>query len=205
MYSEPSPVLMSNDLQPTKSGMKTGYHGINGQISQIPGLSPTVSSVCEERARGRRGGVLDSDSDYIKLAKQGGHKGLLWHEESFTSQPISYKPPNWFCTSSEDNSGPSLITIEKKKSPGAFQHMEPPFGTDNMSAWERDDSSNGEEKNNNVHNNQMENLQSPSHHETSKFKRIVFDKKPAPVDMSKLLSFGYADDNKPTVDTFVSN
>ena len=57
------------------TGMKTGYHGINGQISQIPGLSPTVSSVCEERARGRRGGVLDSDSDYIKLAKQGGHKG----------------------------------------------------------------------------------------------------------------------------------
>lgn len=40
----------------------------------------------------------------------------------------------------------SPITIEEKKNPGAFQRMEPPFGTDNMSAWERDDSSNGEEK-----------------------------------------------------------
>lgn len=56
-------------------GLKAGYHGINGQISQIPGLSPVVGSVAEEKARGRRGGVLDSDSDYVKLAKQGGHKG----------------------------------------------------------------------------------------------------------------------------------
>ncbi|KAM7407538.1 hypothetical protein PAMA_003316 [Pampus argenteus] len=188
------------------TGVKTGYDGINGQISQIPGLSPTVSSVCEEKARGRRTVVLDSDSDYVKLAKQGGHKGLLWHEESFTSQPNSYRPPSWFCSSSGDITKPSLITIEEKKNPGAFQRMEPPFGTDNMSAWERDDSSNGEEKNNNVHNNQMENLQSSyQHHETSKFKRIVFDKKPAPVDMSKLLSFGYADDNKPTANAFVSS
>lgn len=57
------------------TGLKAGYHGINGQISQIPGLSPVVNSVGEEKARGRRGGVLDSDSDYVKLAKQGGHKG----------------------------------------------------------------------------------------------------------------------------------
>ncbi|CAK6954089.1 uncharacterized protein C7orf57 homolog [Scomber scombrus] len=206
MFSENSAFLMSNDLQPSKSGLKAGNHGINGQISQIPGLSPVVSSVIEGKARGRRGGVLDSDSDYVKLAKQGGHKGLLWHEESLTSQRNSYKPPNWFCPSPEDNTIPSLITSEEKKNPGAFQHMKPPFGTDNMSTWERDDSCNGEEKNNNVHNNQMENLQSSiEHHEASKFKKTMFDKKPAPVDMSKLLSFGYVDDNKPTANTWVSN
>lgn len=57
------------------AGVKTGYHTKNGHISQIPGLSPTTSTLPEERIRGRRVGVLDSDSDYVKLAKQGGHKG----------------------------------------------------------------------------------------------------------------------------------
>lgn len=57
------------------AGVKTGYHTSNGHISQIPGLSPTTYTVPEERIRGRRVGVLESDSNYVKLAKQGGHKG----------------------------------------------------------------------------------------------------------------------------------
>ncbi|XP_029314512.1 uncharacterized protein C7orf57-like [Cottoperca gobio] len=202
MYSENISVLMNNDLQSTTPG----YQDINGQISQIPGLS-TISTLPEERARGRRAGVLHSDSDYVKLAKQGGHKGLLWHEQTITSTPDYYKPPGWFGTASEDDSKPSIINSEEKKNPGAFQPPEPPFGTDNMSAWERDDSSNnGKGKNNNVYYSQMEKLQSSNqYHQTAKFKRIVYDKNPAPVDMSKLLSFGYAEDNKPTANTGLSN
>nr|XP_020450373.1 uncharacterized protein C7orf57 homolog [Monopterus albus] len=184
---------MSNNLQATKSGC----HVTNGHISQIPGLSPAISTLPEERARGRRAGVLDSDSDYVKLAKQGGHKGLLWHEETITSKPISYQSPDSICPESGDNNDPSLISSEEKKSPGAFQQLEPPFGTDNMSAWERDDSSN--EKNSGDPCSQTEKLHSPNqYYEPSRFRRIVHDKKPAPVDMSKLLSFGYAEDNKPT-------
>nr|ACQ58177.1 C7orf57 [Anoplopoma fimbria] len=202
MYSE-----NVSDLPSTPSGGKPGYQGSNGQISQIPGLSPAISSLPDEQARGRRAGVMDSDSDYIKLAKQGGHKGLLWHEETDTSKPEPYKPPGWFCSEYEDNGNPSLINSEEKRNPGAFQAAEPPFGTDNMSAWERNDSSsNGKEKNNNVHYSQMEKLQSSNqYHGNSKFKRIVFDRNPAPVDMSKLLSFGYADDNKPTDNIHFSN
>ncbi|XP_026150570.1 uncharacterized protein C7orf57 homolog [Mastacembelus armatus] len=201
MCSEKSSVLMSNDLHPTKSGVKTGYHTINGHISQIPGLSPTTSTLPEDRARGRRVGVLENDSDYVKLAKQGGHKGLLWHDETIIYKPNSYKPPEWFCPASEENDSPS----EEKKSPGAFQPLEPPFGTDSMSAWERDDgSSSGNRKSNDVHCSQMEKFQSPNqYYESSKYKRIVFDKKAAPVNMSKLLSFGYADDNKPIVNNDV--
>ncbi|XP_032385732.1 uncharacterized protein C7orf57 homolog isoform X2 [Etheostoma spectabile] len=125
--------------------------------------------------------------------------GLLWHEESTTSKPDAYKPLGRFFTGSGDDEKPSLINSEEKKNLGAFQQREPPFGTDNMSAWERDDSSsNAKEKNNNVHYSQMEKLQpSDQYYETSKFKRIVYDKNPAPVDMSKLLSFGYANENKP--------
>ncbi|XP_070771121.1 uncharacterized protein C7orf57-like [Enoplosus armatus] len=192
----------------TDGSLLGGWHdGINGQISQIPGLSPTMNTLHEERARGRRTGVLESDSDYVKLAKQGGHKGLLWHEETITSKSNAYKPPDWFCTASEDNNKPRLINSEEKKNPGAFQLLDPPFGTDNMSAWERDDSSsNGKEKSNNVHYSQMEKLQSSNqYYEASKFKKIVFDKRPAPVDMSKLLSFGYAGDDKPIANTDLSS
>uniref|UniRef100_A0A8C4DXF4 Uncharacterized protein n=1 Tax=Dicentrarchus labrax TaxID=13489 RepID=A0A8C4DXF4_DICLA len=181
--------------------------GINGQISQIPGLSQAINTLPDERARGRRVGVLESDSDYVKLAKQGGHRGLLWHENTITSNTNSYQPPDWFCTESGDNSEPSLINSDENKNPGAFQPLEPPFGNDNMSAWERDDSrSNGKEKDNNVHDSQLEKLQSPTqYYQTSKFKRIVYDKKPAPVDMSKLLSFGYAEDDKPIANHDLSN
>ncbi|XP_028250040.1 uncharacterized protein C7orf57 homolog [Parambassis ranga] len=196
MDPEMSPDLTTDDLQPAKTGVKTGYQTINGHISQIPGLSPSISTLPEERARGRRVRVLESDSDYVKLAKQGGHKGLLWHEDSLMSDYISnaYKAPDWFCTVSGEDSKPS----EEKKSPGAFQPAEPPFGTDSMSAWERDDNSSDEKKKDDVHaqNSQTEKMQTSNpHHHITKFRRIAYDKKPAPVEMSKLLSFGYADDN----------
>ncbi|XP_068591086.1 uncharacterized protein C7orf57 homolog isoform X2 [Cebidichthys violaceus] len=203
MYSENVSVVTCTDLPST--AVKPGYQGINCQISQIPGLSQTISTVPDERARGRRAGVLESDSDYVKLSKQGGHKGLLWHEEIMTSKPEPYKPPGWFCNE------PGHTLSEEKKTPGAFQPAEPPFGTDNMSAWERDDSSsNGKEKNNNVHYiptaRETEKPQSSNqYYEKNKFKRIIFDKNTSPVDMSKLLSFGYAEDNKPTANIDLSN
>ncbi|XP_029348906.1 uncharacterized protein C7orf57 homolog [Echeneis naucrates] len=175
--------VTSTDHQPTKSGVKTGYIAVNGHLSQIPGLSPTISSPPADKVRGRRAGVLESDSDYVKLAKQGGHKGLLWHEETVAANQNAYKPPDWFCTASGDNSNPS----EDKKNHGAFQPPEAPFGNDNMSSWERDDSNNKTKMEKSTNQN----------HETSKFKRLVFDKRPAPIDMSKLLSFGYAEGNKP--------
>ncbi|KAM3608208.1 uncharacterized protein V6R79_021067 [Siganus canaliculatus] len=190
MNAENPSVPMTNDLQTTKSGL----HGVNGQISQIPGLSPSIKDHPEERARGRRVAVLESDSDYVKLAKQGGHKGLLWHEETVSSKTNSYKAPDWFHTASEDD---SKLSSEEKKNPGALQPLDPPFGTDSVSAWERaNGSNNGKEKNDNM------NLASPNqYYLTTKFRRIVFDKKPAPVNMSKLLSFGYADDDKTTANT----
>ncbi|XP_037542077.1 uncharacterized protein C7orf57 homolog [Nematolebias whitei] len=189
---------MSNDLQPGISGVKEGCQTPDGYISQIPGLSPSVVSCPEERARGKRVTVQESDSDYVKLAKQGGHKGLLWHEDeetaTSTSNTNSYKPPNWFSASSED----TIKQNKEEKNPGALQPLVSPFWTDSMSTWERGgDSSNEKEKTMNVLSNQMEELKTSSLYETSKYKRLVFDKRPEPVDMAKLLSFGYAEGNKP--------
>ncbi|KAG7278722.1 hypothetical protein CRUP_023371 [Coryphaenoides rupestris] len=91
-------------------------------------------SLRKEKARGRRVGVLETDSDYVKLAKQGGQKGLLWHEETQVSKPVQYTPANWFGSDQADDNG-----------------------------------------------NQRS-----------------FDKKPPPVTMSKLLSFGYVEEEKAT-------
>uniref|UniRef100_A0A8C6PZS8 Uncharacterized protein n=1 Tax=Nothobranchius furzeri TaxID=105023 RepID=A0A8C6PZS8_NOTFU len=107
--------------------------GSDGHISQIPGLSPTIRSLPEEKARGRRVGVQESDSDYVKLAKQGGHKGLLWHDGTITSKLTSYKTPDWFITSSI-------------KIPGAQQPLKPPFWTENVTARERGDGCSNKDK-----------------------------------------------------------
>ncbi|XP_072301490.1 uncharacterized protein C7orf57 homolog [Eucyclogobius newberryi] len=194
--------------------------GENGHISQIPGLSPTVKTINDERAQGKRSGVLATDSEFTRLSKQGGHKGLLWHTEILSpSSPHSYKAPSWF----SDNGNPSLITASKqKKTPRAFLRREPPFGSDNMSAWERDDGSACTEpqhiSNPEIETEQQQQQQQqdsgkcaqcPELHSVSVFARgnaahatvtvpRVFDKKPAPVDMSTLLSFGYMEDSKPT-------
>lgn len=48
---------------------------MSGQISQIPGLSPVIPP--EEKTQRQRGIVKESDSEYIKLAKRGGHKGRV--------------------------------------------------------------------------------------------------------------------------------
>lgn len=60
------------------AGIKPGAAstGVTGPTSQIPGLSQSVDeSAPVERISGRRVGIFDTDSDYVKLAKQGGHKG----------------------------------------------------------------------------------------------------------------------------------
>lgn len=44
--------------------------------SQIPGLSLDIQDPVEENVS-RRLGVSETDSHYVKLAKQGGHKGIL--------------------------------------------------------------------------------------------------------------------------------
>ncbi|XP_016888476.1 uncharacterized protein C7orf57 homolog isoform X2 [Cynoglossus semilaevis] len=188
---KPAEGPMNDDGQPAKNG----YSSV---ISQIPGLSSTLRSLPEEKSQGRRFRVLDSDSEYVKLAKQGGHKGLLWHEDTPASSPAEYRPPDWFCPAEEDTRRPRVSNSDEKKNSGGFHQLEPPFGTDNMSAWERGDDSGSSEKNNNhVSGPSTDKSQQGTPEfspESGKYKRIVYDKRPAPVNMSKLLSFGYADD-----------
>lgn len=59
-------------------GIKPGVvnSGVTGPTSQIPGLSQSADvSTPAERTSGRRVGIFETDSEYVKLAKSGGHKG----------------------------------------------------------------------------------------------------------------------------------
>lgn len=60
------------------TGIKPGVvnTGVTGPTSQIPGLSQSADeSTPVERISGRRVGIFETDSEYVKLAKGGGHKG----------------------------------------------------------------------------------------------------------------------------------
>ncbi|TTI92365.1 hypothetical protein Baya_15345 [Bagarius yarrelli] len=110
------------------AGMKTSVpnsNGATGPASQIPGLSQSAEVVQVEKSKGRRVGIQATDSDYVKLAKQGGHKGLLSHDAEETS-PTSGTAPNFFCGG------------EQSQAKGSSQKLVAPFGTDDCSAWDND-------------------------------------------------------------------
>ncbi|XP_067315324.1 uncharacterized protein C7orf57 homolog isoform X4 [Pseudorasbora parva] len=128
--------------------------------------------------------------------------GLLWHDDPVETKPNSsyVKPNNWFSGSPDDQESSNATTpdgISKSESKGALQQLDPPFGTDNCSAWDRDS---GKDKNVNHASSEMEklSLSQKDIDQANKFKKTSHDKKKtAPVSMSKLLSFGYAqEENK---------
>ncbi|XP_076871648.1 uncharacterized protein C7orf57 homolog isoform X2 [Brachyhypopomus gauderio] len=185
----------------TKPGMKTSVpnsNGATGPASQIPGLSQTAETGPVERTTGRRVGIQATDSDYVKLAKQGGHKGLLSHDNTDDEGKSGtlYAAPTWF--SDEDG--------QESKSKGSSQKLVAPFGTDDgpVMDLESDASTGPKEKvlvGHATQEMQKLSLTQKDIEEANKFKRTSHDKKPAaPVSMSKLLSFGYMEEDKKSPD-----
>ncbi|XP_028990647.1 uncharacterized protein C7orf57 homolog [Betta splendens] len=185
-----------NHRRTKPGGIKPGAvnSGVTGPTSQIPGLSQSADeSAPVERISGRRVGIFESDSDYVKLAKQGGHKGLLSHDVDDDDQPKkAYTPANWFA--GDDSKGGSKATSPESQMKGGRQPLAAPFGTDNSSSWEKetDRFSHGKEKMSpDSAVDPMEGLSL-----TNKYKRTSYEKKAPPVSMSKLLSHGYVEDKK---------
>ncbi|XP_026219748.1 uncharacterized protein C7orf57 homolog [Anabas testudineus] len=186
-----------NHRRTKPGGIKLGAvtSGVTGPTSQIPGLSQSANeSTPVERTSGRRVGIFETDSDYVKLAKQGGHKGLLSHDgvddDDKPKQP--YTATNWF-SGDESKSGSKATSPESQGKQGR-QPLAAPFGTDNGSSWERetDRFSHGKDKMSpDEAAGQLEGLSL-----TNKYKRTSYDKKAPPVSMSKLLSHGYVEEKK---------
>ncbi|XP_078099727.1 uncharacterized protein C7orf57 homolog [Sander vitreus] len=183
-----------NHRRTKPGGIKTGVvaSGMSGPTSQIPGLSQTADDTSPvERTTGRRVGIFESDSEYVKLAKGGGHKGLLSHDADADDKPMKpYNPPNWFGDELKSGSKP---TSPDSKMMGGMQPLAAPFGTDNGSSWERDGrfSPNKEKMSPDDVADELGGLSM-----TSKYKRTCYEKKAPPVSMSKLLSHGYVEDKK---------
>ncbi|KAJ3592594.1 hypothetical protein NHX12_007721 [Muraenolepis orangiensis] len=178
----------------SQAGLKTGYQGSSSQNLGLS-CSSSADGAPEERGRGRRVGVLESDSDYVKLAKRGGQKGLLWHEESQVSEPVQYTPSNWFGSEPADNNG-NLSTEDVKRNVSTLRHAAPPpFGTDadDLQTEKGDTAVEAKEDVNNKQENQEPISPTQDQNMSSTFKKLSLDKKPAPVSMSKLLSFGYVE------------
>uniref|UniRef100_A0AAQ4RHB9 Uncharacterized protein n=1 Tax=Gasterosteus aculeatus aculeatus TaxID=481459 RepID=A0AAQ4RHB9_GASAC len=102
MSSAEMSAAVPNHRRTKPGGIKTvpvSSSGATGPNSQIPGLSQTADETSPvERTSGRRVGIFASDSEYVKLAKGGGHKGLLSHDDDEADDlPVTaYNPPNWF-------------------------------------------------------------------------------------------------------------
>ncbi|KAM6893762.1 uncharacterized protein C7orf57 homolog [Xenentodon cancila] len=185
-----------NHRRTKPGGIKPGAanSGVTGPTSQIPGLSQSADeSSPVERISGRRVGIFETDSDYVKLAKQGGHKGLLSHDVDDDDKPKkAYNPTNWF--GGDESDGGSKASSPDSQMKADRQPLAAPFGTDSSSSWERDADrfSQGKEK--------MSPDDAACHMEgltmSNKYKRRSYDKKTVPVSMSKLLSHGYMEDKK---------
>ncbi|XP_061532881.1 uncharacterized protein C7orf57 homolog [Phycodurus eques] len=187
--------VVPNHRRTKPGGIKPGAaaSGVTGPTSQIPGLSQTAAeSTPVERISGRRVGIFESDSDYVKLAKQGGHKGLLSHDADVDDKPkIAYNPNNWFA--GDDSNGGSKATSPNSQAKGGKQLLAP-FGTDNSSSWERETDIFTHDKDKMSPDDaatQVEGLPV-----SNNYKRTSHNKKVAPVSMSKLLSHGYVEDKK---------
>ncbi|XP_068252653.1 uncharacterized protein C7orf57 homolog [Nyctibius grandis] len=66
--------------------------------SQIPGLGDLAKAPHEVPSGSRRKWIKDTDSAYIRLAKQGGRPDLLKHYTPVTmkSSPAAYAAPDWY-------------------------------------------------------------------------------------------------------------
>ncbi|XP_071771360.1 uncharacterized protein C7orf57 homolog [Centroberyx gerrardi] len=189
-----------NHRRTKPGGIKPGApsNGVSGPTSQIPGLSQSADdSAPVERISGRRVGIFETDSEYVKLAKQGGQKGLLSHDVDFEAKPGKpYNPPEWF---GGEKSG-SNATSPDGQLGTARQPLAAPFGTDNSSTWERETDSFTHAKEKLSPDSTIQDMEGLSITDTNKYKRTSYDKKAPPVSMSKLLSFGYVEDEKKSPD-----
>uniref|UniRef100_A0A8C6U7C3 Uncharacterized protein n=1 Tax=Neogobius melanostomus TaxID=47308 RepID=A0A8C6U7C3_9GOBI len=165
--------------------------GVTGPSSQIPGLSQSPDTSPVERTTSRRVGIFESDSDYVKLAKQGGHKGLLSMDDVEDKPAKAYTPSNFF-GGDESKSGSKGSSPDGQ--PRGRQTLSAPFGTDTEVPWEKESDSFTHDTEKVSPDGAADQMDAMSL--THKYKRTSYEKKAPPVSMSKLLSHGYVEPKK---------
>nr|XP_005278609.1 uncharacterized protein C7orf57 homolog isoform X1 [Chrysemys picta bellii] len=152
--------------------LKRSEKSVNSEIpipppSQIPGLSNLGEYHNEITFGSRRKWIKDTDSEYVKLAKQGGRPDLLKHFTPSTrkTSPVAYAAPDWYTHPSKPSpddeskahvsSMPDYMVHEEFKSDqlnGNYETKRGPFDFDMKSTWQRDaeDKENKEKKKENA-------------------------------------------------------
>nr|XP_014353006.1 PREDICTED: uncharacterized protein C7orf57 homolog [Latimeria chalumnae] len=93
---------------PDKSAYKETHHPPTSQIPSLSDLAEPDNKQCENRKMW----IRETDSDYVKLAKQGGRPDLLRHKEPAPLRsPVPYFRPEWFIFDEQ------LPPVEEKQAP----------------------------------------------------------------------------------------
>ncbi|KAM4705395.1 uncharacterized protein C7orf57 homolog isoform 2-T2 [Rhinophrynus dorsalis] len=131
--------------------------------SQIPGLSDLAEPHNESSTDKRRKWIRDTDSDYVKLAKQGGRPDLLKQITTTPKKtsPVSYAVPDWYThenltptpehTEAPLRNIPDYMVHEEfntEENDQKYEGKRGPFDFDQKTVWQRE--SEDPEKENNI-------------------------------------------------------
>ncbi|XP_078544310.1 uncharacterized protein C7orf57 homolog isoform X2 [Lissotriton helveticus] len=145
--------------------LKQTEQGANAEMSvppasQIPGLSDLAEPHNELDTQSRRKWIKDTDSDYVKLSKQGGRPDLLKQTTPAArkSSPVSYSIPDWYTheamtppakqTDAAVSYFPDYMVHEESKveeSDSKYESRRGPFDFDMKTSWQRDADDNEKE------------------------------------------------------------
>ncbi|XP_051056568.1 uncharacterized protein C7orf57 homolog isoform X2 [Phodopus roborovskii] len=121
--------------------------------SQIPGLSDLGDSPNGNMPRARRYWIKETDSEYVKLAKQGGRPDLLKHFAPGTRKgsPVAYSLPDWYIHHSKPPTAlqrevpvvsiPDYMVYEEfnpDQANGSYESRQGPFDFDMKTVWQRE-------------------------------------------------------------------
>ncbi|MXQ83374.1 hypothetical protein E5288_WYG001373 [Bos mutus] len=121
--------------------------------SQIPGLSDPREAPSGHTLGLRRYWVKETDSEYVKLAKQGGRPDLLKHFAPGTTKgsPVAYSLPDWYIHHSKPPTAdqrqvpavsiPDYMVYEEfnpDQATGNFESRMGPFDFDMKTIWQRE-------------------------------------------------------------------
>uniref|UniRef100_A0A8I5NRE8 Chromosome 7 open reading frame 57 n=2 Tax=Papio anubis TaxID=9555 RepID=A0A8I5NRE8_PAPAN len=121
--------------------------------SQIPGLSNLGDSHGRDLPGTRRYWIKETDSEYVKLAKQGGRPDLLKHFAPGTRKgsPVAYSLPDWYIHHSKPPTAnqqevravsmPDYMVHEEfnpDQANGSYASRRGPFDFDMKTVWQRE-------------------------------------------------------------------
>lgn len=138
---------------PLKQTEKTSKTDIP-PTSQIPGLSDLAEPHNELQNEGRKKWIKETDSEYVKLAKQGGRPDLLKQIDLplKKKEQVSYAPPDWYSHEPLASPPPEKTDVPLRNVPDYMIHEEfseerndqkyemkrGPFDFDQKTIWQRD-------------------------------------------------------------------